>query len=240
VNSPDRRAVLTGLTAVLVAAATRARAEAPQLPAEVAGIALPRTALATAAAALSRSACPDFLFNHCMRTYLFGALALNAQKLSFDPQLAFVAAALHDLGLLPAFASPRGSFEIDGANRAEALVHEAGRSPAEGRLVWNAIVMHDMRDDYAAHQSAEAQLVGDGAGADVIDPDGIDPKALAEVLQAFPRLQFKTRFTALLIDHCGRKPASQIGWLDGLCRATAPGAQRGSVERAIAAAPYKE
>ena len=175
-----------------------------------------------------------------MRTYLFGALVLRAQRVSFDPQLGFVAAALHDLGLLAAFASPRGSFEIDGANRAEALVHEAGRPVEEGRLVWNAIVMHDMRDEYAEHQSGEAQLVGNGAGADVINPEGLDPKAVAEVLLAFPRLQFKTRFTALLVDHCKRKPTVQIGWLDGLCRATVPDAPRGSVERSIAAAPYAE
>ena len=166
--------------------------------------------------------------------------ALRAQKISFDPQLGFVAATLHDLGLLPTFASRGGSFEIDGANRAEALLHDAGRSAADGRLVWNAIVMHDMREEYAAHQSGEAQLVGNGAGADVISPEDLDPKAVGEVLLAFPRLQFKTRFTALLVDHCKRKPTSQIGWLDGLCRATVPDAKRGSVEHSIVAAPYAD
>ena len=243
-----RRDVLTG-GAALVGAALKWRtlravtaegAHAVALPGEVAGIAIPKTTLAASAAALARNACPDFLFNHCMRTYLFGALTLEAQRTAFDPELAFVAAALHDLGLVPAFASARGSFEIDGANRAESLLHERGRPPAEGRLVWNAIVMHDMRDEYAAHQSAEAILVGDGAGADVVDPSGIDAKAISEVLQAFPRLQFKSRFTALLVDHCKRKPTSQVGWLDSLCRATAPEAHRGSVERAIAQAPFSE
>ncbi len=243
-----RRDVLTGGAAFVGAAltwrnlraATAEGTHAVPLPSEVAGIAIPKTTLAESAAALARSACPDFLFNHCMRTYLFGALTLKAQRTAFDPELAFVAAALHDLGLVPAFASARGSFEIDGANRAEALLHERRRPAAEGRLVWNAIVMHDMRDEYAAHQSPEAILVGDGAGADVADPSGIDAKAIAEVLQAFPRLQFKSRFTALLVDHCKRKPTSQVGWLDSLCRATAPGAQRGSVERAIAQAPFSE
>jgi len=236
----DRRVFLSGLTAVLVASGARARNAAPSLPAEVAGVALPRTALTDAAAALARNACPDFLFNHCMRTYVFGVLALREQQVSFDPQLGFVAATLHDLGLLPAFASRAGSFEIDGANRAVALLHDAHRSAAEGRLVWNAIVMHDMRDEYAAHQSGEAQLVATGAGADVISPEGLDPRAVGEVLHAFPRLQFKTRFTALLVGHCRRKPTSQIGWLDGLCRATVPDAKRGSVESSIAAAPYPE
>lgn len=243
-TSPDirmtRREVLVTLTGALAAVAARTGAQTPALPAEVAGICIPRTPVARSAAALARSACPDFLFNHCLRTYLFGALSLRAQRLSFDPQTAFVAAALHDLGLLPAFASERGSFEIDGANRAEALMGAAGEPPAQGRMVWNAIVAHDMSAEYAAHQSAEAQLVGDGAGADVVDPGELDRKAVEDVLRAFPRLQFKTRFTALLVDHCKRKPTSQIGWLDGLCRATVPGAARGSVERSIAQAPYPE
>ncbi len=235
-----RRGVLVTLAGALVAVTTRTGAKAPALPAEVAGIALPRTSLTESAAALAHSACPEFLFNHSLRTYLFGALSLKAQRVAFDPQMAFVAAALHDLGLLPAFASKRGSFEIDGANRAEDLMRTAGRPAAQGRVVWNAIVAHDMRDDYAAHQSAEAQVVAEGAGADVVDPGDLDHHAIQEVLHAFPRLQFKTRFTALLVDHCRRKPTSQIGWLEGLCRATVPEARRGSVQQVIAQAPYPE
>jgi hypothetical protein len=175
-----------------------------------------------------------------MRTFLFGALSMKAQGIGYDAQLAFVAAALHDFGLLPQFATPRSSFEIDGANRAETLLREAHRPADEGRLVWNAIVMHDMRGEYAEHQSPEARLVGDGAGADVVDPSPLDSAAVAEVVRAFPRLQFKTRFTALLVDHCRRKPTVQIGWLDGLCRATVPDAPRGSVEKTIASAPFAE
>jgi hypothetical protein len=55
-----------------------------------------------------------------MRTFLFGALALKRNGLAFDADEAFVAAALHDLGLLPAFASPAQSFEVDGADAASA------------------------------------------------------------------------------------------------------------------------
>jgi HD domain len=235
-----RRSVITGGLLLLVTAATRVHPQASALPTEVAGIAIPRTALTLRAESLARTACPDFLFNHCLRTYLFGALILAKHRASYDPQIAFVAAALHDLGLVPAFASKLGSFEIDGADRAEALMREAGSPSEEGRRVWNAITTHDMRREYAAHQSGEAELVNAGAAADVVGPDGIEPAALAEVVRVFPRLQFKSRFTAMLVDHCRRKPTSQIGWLDGLCRATVPDAPRGSVERAIAAAPYPE
>lgn len=238
----SRRSALGGLAMWLFAASARAElaSAAAGPPVEVAGIALPRTALALAAAALARSACPPYLYNHCMRTYLLGALDMRAQRAAFDPEIAFVAASLHDLGLLPRFASARASFEVDGANRAERLMRESGRDPEQGRRVWNAIVAHDMSSTYAAHQSPEAVLVNAGAGADVVGPGDLDARAVGEVIEAFPRLEFKKRFTALLVDHCRRKPTSEIGWLDGLCRRVAPNAARPSVEREIMDAPFRE
>ncbi len=237
-----RRAALSGAFMALFSASLRAETPAAraELPDEVAGIPIPRTPLAIRAATLARGAYPEFLFNHCMRTYLLGALSVRPQRIAFDPEIAFVAASLHDLGLLPRFASARGSFEVDGANRAERLMREAGRSPEDGRRVWNAIVAHDMSSVYAAHQSSEAVLVNAGAGADVVGPDGIDRRAVEEVLRAFPRLRFKGRFMALLVGHCRRKPTSEIGWLDGLCRQVAPNAPRASVEREVMDAPYRD
>jgi hypothetical protein len=61
------------------------------------------------------------------------------------------------------------------------------------------------------------------------------------VLAAFPRLQFKQRFTALLIAHCERKPNSQRAtWLEGVCRAHSPAVEADSVEQHIAAADFPE
>jgi hypothetical protein len=173
---------------------------------------------------------------------VFGALRLKAKGLSYDPETAYVAALFHDLGLVPGMASANASFEIDGANKAEEFVKANGGSDEQARIVWNAIVMHDMGGRYQAHQSHEALLLGAGAGGDV---DGVDPKVIApetvdQVLGAYPRLQFKKRFTAAAIDHCRRKPTSQIGWLDTLCLKVVPNADRGSVEEEIASAPFAE
>jgi hypothetical protein len=214
------------------------------LPNEVAGIAIPRSPVAIRAAALARQSCPDYLFNHCMRTFLIGALAVRRQKLAYDADEAFVAAALHDLGLVPAFTSKSQSFEIDGANAAEKFARDNGLSDAEADIVWHGIAFHDVRFAITRRAGPEAMLVALGAGGDVVDP-GLrteeEKRQLAEVVAAFPRLQFKKRFTALLIDHCKRKPTSQEGtWLEGLCREQAPGAWNDTVEKAIMAAPYSE
>lgn len=211
-------------------------------PHKVAGIAIPRTPLAAKAEQYVRSAEPGFLFNHSVRTYLFGAVQLKARGMSFDAETAYVAALFHDLGLVPAAASPNRSFEIDGADSAEAFVEANGGSPAQARTVWNAIVAHDMGGKYQSHQSPEALLLGSGAGSDVdgVDPRTVPPAFVEKVLGAYPRLQFKVRFTAAAIDHCRRKPTSQIGWLDTLCRKVAPKADRGSVEEEIASSPFAE
>jgi hypothetical protein len=212
------------------------------LPAEVAGIPLPQTPLVRRAAAFVHQAEPEFLFNHSVRTYVFGALRLNARGIGYNAETAFVAALFHDLGLVPQFASATASFEIDGANRAEAFLRENGAAPAAQRTAWNAIAMHDMGRAFEAHQGPEALLLGAGAGSDVDGPDpaAIPPAVVARVLEAFPRRGFKLGFTALAVDHCRRKPISQSGWLDNLCREVSPNAHRGSVREEIAGAPFTE
>jgi len=213
------------------------------LPAEVSGITLPRSELALTAAGFAQQNCPDFLFNHCMRTFIFGALLLQRQRLSCNRDSAFVASALHDLGLLQPFESPLGSFEIDGADAAEKFMLTRHESAAQSDQVWHAVEMHDGKWALTARQGPEAMLVSLGAGADVYgaDPGELEVRQIADVLAAFPRLQFKQRFTSLLIAHCERKPNSQRGsWLEGVCRKHAPAVEADTVEERIAAADFPE
>jgi hypothetical protein len=236
-----RRRALGGLIALALTSPS-APAQSPP-PIEVAGIKLPQSAIARTALQFSRTHCPDYLFNHCMRTFLFGAVALQAQKRPYDADKAFAAAALHDLGLLASFETPTASFEIDGANRAEQLMIECGLPPRDADVVWHAIVLHDVRFALTRRQGPEAMLVAIGAGSDVDGPDtgSIDVHQTEEIVAAFPRLQFKQRFTALAADHCKRKPLSQRGtWLEGLCREQVPSAWTDTVEREIAEAPFRE
>jgi hypothetical protein len=216
----------------------------PALPTEVAGVAIPRSPAATRAAALAWQSCPDYLFNHCMRTFLIGALAIQKRALKYNADDAFIAAALHDLGLLPAFASKSQSFEIDGANAAEKFARDNGLTAAEADIVWHGVAFHDVRFSITRRAGPEAMLVAYGAAGDVDGPDlstDEEKRQIAEVVAAFPRLQFKKRFTTLVIDHCKRKPTSQSGtWLEGLCREQVPGAWNDTVEKEIMAAPYSE
>jgi hypothetical protein len=235
--------VAAPLLARLASASASQSVAQSSLPFEVAGVRLPRSELALAAAAFSRQNCPEFLFNHCLRTFTFGALLLQRKTVVVNVDTAFVASALHDLGLLPGFESARESFEIDGADAAEKFMLGHHRSAGEADQVWHAVELHDGKWALTVRQGPEAMLVSLGAGADVDGPDPgeLEDRQIAEVLAAFPRLQFKQRFTSLLIAHCERKPESQRAtWLEGLCRSHAPGVHADSVEQRIAAANFPE
>jgi hypothetical protein len=242
----QRRALLKSAGALLLMARCPVvqLARAAALPAQVAGVRLPRTALALQAAAYARTSCPEFLFNHCMRTFVFGALQLERRGLSYRADEAFIGAALHDLGLLPAFESPRASFEVDGADAAERWLHAHGATAAAGERIWHEIEMHDGPWALTRRAGPAAQLVALGAGLDVDGPEPgeLGERELAEVVAAFPRLGFKREFTALLVAHCERKPLSQRAtWLEGLCRAHSGHAPPDTAtEASIAAAGFAE
>src|SRR5689334_17426374 len=85
---------------------------------------IPDSALAKEAAQILREYSTDLLVNHSLRVYLFAAEQGRQQKLRFDPELLYVAAAFHDLGLLKKFSSESERFEVDGANAARQFLEE--------------------------------------------------------------------------------------------------------------------
>ena len=68
-------------------------------------VVIPDSLLAKEATGILREYSTELLFNHSTRVYLFGAEQGREQKLRFDPELLYVAAAFHDLGLIKKFSS---------------------------------------------------------------------------------------------------------------------------------------
>ena len=89
------------------------------LPMALDDVVVPDTAVALAAAELVRREAPPVLVAHCHRSYLFGALLGTRDGLQWDPEVLFVAAMLHDLGLTD-FAGGAGPFEQRSAAAAQA------------------------------------------------------------------------------------------------------------------------
>jgi HD domain len=133
----------------------------------------PRTELAVNAMRFTRSITQPAIFNHSMRTYLYGRFLGDAQGLQpdrdYDDELLFLGCVLHDTGL-----SDRGDgdqrFELDGADLAAAWLTEQGLAPEKVEIVWDAIALH-LCFEVAARKRPEIALVTAGAGYD-LGPDG--------------------------------------------------------------------
>src|SRR4051812_12142928 len=102
----------------------------------VAGIAIPDTALVAEATDLVRAAASPLIYHHSRRVFLFGSLQGQRLGLTAAPELLYVGALFHDLGLTDAYRRTDQRFEVDGADEARRFLVSHG-IPAEGvRRVW--------------------------------------------------------------------------------------------------------
>src|SRR6202166_1234188 len=90
----------------------------------IAGETVPDSKFAREATELVRETESPLLFNHSTRVYYFASLAGKRQGLGFDPELLYVAAMFHEMGLIPRYSSKSDRFEGDGAKSAGAFLEQ--------------------------------------------------------------------------------------------------------------------
>ena len=108
----------------------------------ISGIKIPDSKIAREAAELVRQHESVLLFNHSVRVFLFGAMKGIRQNLKFDPELLYVAALFHDLGLVDTYHTEKKRFEVDGADAAREFLTSRGIPDPKADLVWEAIALH--------------------------------------------------------------------------------------------------
>src|SRR5690349_12545101 len=87
---------------------------------------VPDTALTREATELIRDTASELVYHHSRRVYLFGARQGRNRDLSFDPELLYVGAMFHDLGLGERFRTSTRRFEVDGADEARRFLQARG------------------------------------------------------------------------------------------------------------------
>ena len=176
----------------------------------LAGIKVTDTTLVRDAVELARSSLEPYLFNHVMRSWLFGILLSEGAQPAPDPELLAVSAVLHDLGLTDRYTA-EDRFEVDGANAARAFLKQRGISTQQMQVVWDAIALHTT-PSIAPHKEPEVAMTHLGITVDVIGVglDRIPQDKQRAVLAEFPRLAFKNQFQACLCNVVRRKPAATI------------------------------
>ena len=174
----------------------------------LAGIEVVDTPLVHDAIELARDSSELYLFNHAMRSWLFGLLIAEGAKPAADPELLAVSAILHDLGLTDRY-SAQERFEVDGANAARSFLKERGIPAHQIQLVWDAIALHSTRS-IALHKEPEVAMTHSGIAVDVIGAglELIPQDKLRAILAEFPRLSMKKQFQDCLSSVVRQKPAT--------------------------------
>ena len=174
----------------------------------LAGIEVVDTPLVHDAIELARSASEPYLFNHAMRSWLFGVLVAEGARPTPDPELLAVSGILHDLGLTDRYSAQK-RFEVDGANAARAFLKERGIPAHHIQVVWDAIALHTTRS-IALHKEPEVAMTHSGIAVDVIGAglDRIPQDKVRAILAEFPRLLMKKQFLERLCGVVRQKPAT--------------------------------
>ncbi|MEV7937730.1 HD domain-containing protein [Kitasatospora sp. NPDC088264] len=179
---------------------------------EIAGVRIPDSRLAAEATELVRDATTELLYHHSRRVYLFGALQGRRRGLDFDPELLYLAAMFHDLGLGPEHHASGRRFEVDGAEAAAAFLRGHGVDERRVRLVWEAIALHTT-PGIPEFLEPETALTTAGVELDVLGIGYADLAAADRdaVVAAHPRPDFKRGILRAFHDGVAPKPETAFG-----------------------------
>src|SRR4030081_1244693 len=181
-------------------------------PSFAAGIAVPDTKLAAETTELVRDTAPELIYNHSRRVYWFGSLQGRNRGLSFDPELLYIGAMFHDLGLNEQFRTSGRRFEVDSADEARSFLQSHGVPEDSVRRVWTAIALHTT-PGIPEFMEPEVALVTAGVEYDVlgIGYDDISDSDRAEIVALHPRPGFKQNILQAFTEGIAPKPETTFG-----------------------------
>ncbi|MFE4665032.1 HD domain-containing protein [Streptomyces sp. NPDC056716] len=181
-------------------------------PHEIAGITVPDSALVREATELVRDEASEVVYHHSRRVFFWGSLRGRARGLSADPELLYVGALFHDLGLTERYRRADQRFEIDAADEARRFLVRHGIADASADLVWQGIALHTT-PEIPWHMAPEVALVTAGVEADVLGLGlkEIGDDALKQVVAEHPRPDFKRRILEEFTDGIAHRPQTTFG-----------------------------
>lgn len=179
---------------------------------KIAGITIPDSSLAKEATELVRDVATPLVYNHCRRVYIFGALRGERDGLSYDPELLYIGAMFHDLGLTEKYRRDDQRFEIDGADEAREFLksHDFGDDAAD--TVWAAIALRTT-PEIPLHMGPEIALVTRGVELDVMGMgyDTLSDEEREAIVAAHPRPDFKNGILEAFTDGLKHRPDTTFG-----------------------------
>ncbi|HAY43754.1 MAG TPA: diguanylate cyclase [Micrococcaceae bacterium] len=178
----------------------------------IAGVRIPDSKMARDATDLLRDVATELVFDHSRRVFLFGSLRGQERELDYDPELLYVGAMFHDLGLTEKYRRTDQRFEIDAADVARDFLSGYGIDADARDKVWNAIALHTT-PEIPLHMDPVVALVTRGVELDVlgIGYDAITDDQRQAVVHAHPRPDFKNQVLAAFTDGLKDRPDTTFG-----------------------------
>jgi hypothetical protein len=177
-----------------------------------AGVTVPDTKLAREATELVRESTTDLVYHHSRRVFWFGSLQGRNRGLSFDPELLYIGAMFHDLGLNAEYRGSGRRFEVDSADEARRFLQGHGVPEDSIRRVWTAIALHTT-PGIPEFMEPEVALVTAGVEYDVlgIGYHDVSDADRAEITALHARPDFKRSILAAFTEGIAPKPETTFG-----------------------------
>jgi HD domain len=183
---------------------------------KIEGVAIPDSKMAREVTELVRDTASALLFNHSSRVYCFGALAAQRLELTFDPELLYVGAMFHDMGLTTRHSSRTDRFEVDGANAARDFLRRYRIGQQDIDTVWTSIALHTT-PGIPQYMHPLIALVSVGVQMDVvgIGYEKFTEAQCASVIHAFAREpDFEEGIIRAFYDGMKHKPDTTFGTIN--------------------------
>jgi hypothetical protein len=208
----------------------------------VAGVTVPDTKLTREATDLVRESTTDLVYDHSRRVFLFGSLQGRNRGLSFDPELLYIGAMFHDVGLNAEFRGSGRRFEVDSAGEARRFL-QGHRVPEDSvRRVWTAIALHTT-PGIPEFMEPEVALVTAGVEYDVlgIGYHDISDADRAEITALHPRPDFKRNIVRAFNEGMAPRPETTFGTVNAdVLERFVPGFQRANFVDVIEGSDWPE
>ena len=179
-------------------------------------VTIPDSAMAKEATELVREAASALVFNHSSRVFCFAAMNGQRRGLPFDPELLYVAAMFHDMGLTARHSSRNDRFEVDGANAARDFLRRHRIDEREIETVWAAVALHTT-PGIPQYMHPVIALVHAGVLMDVVGVgyDNFSDAQRNSVLAAYPRdANFEEEIIQAFYDWNKHKPQTTYGTIN--------------------------
>jgi hypothetical protein len=207
-----------------------------------AGVTVPDTKLAREATQLIRDRTSDLVYHHSRRVFCWGSLQGRNRDLSYDPELLYIGAMFHDLGLNEEFRRSGHRFEVDSADEARRFLRGHGVPEDSIRRVWTAIALHTT-PGIPQFMEPEVALVTAGVEYDVlgIGYDDIGPADRAAITALHPRPGFKRQILQAFTDGMTPRPETTFGTVNAdVLERYVPGFHRGNFVDVILSSDWPE